>query len=626
MTDQLRYTTDYFAYTRLKTRELKIGSLTLGGNQRIAVQSMTNTNTLNSKATVEQCIRIIEAGGELVRITVQSIAEAEKLESIKSKLRAKGYETPLVADVHFNPKIAEIAAQFVEKIRINPGNYAGKNSKREFTEDEYQQALNETSDKLQSLIAVCKKYKTVIRIGVNHGSLSNRIMSRYGNTAEGMVESALEFVKIFEEAEFYDLIISLKSSHVLTMMHANRLLAARMLQNGMVYPVHLGVTEAGNGMEGRQKSIAGIATLLNDGIGDTIRVSLTEAPENEIPVALDLRAIFSTKENSPDSEAKLPWFNAFAYHKRSSFPVLNIGGKNPAVVIMAIAQRNSCKVQKPIQETPLPSADVFYIGSDKPVFLPTQNQYIQDYQVWENRYPNCYPLLDRNNLFENKLKQEQVVFVKLSAEDLNSVPCIQVLRNRPSAILVLSAQTEFPIAEWRKAFYVLHQANLQHPVILHRNFNLNNNDSLLLGSTNVYSSLLLDGFADGIWMEDSGCVHLETIAQLSFGILQACRLRLTQTEYIACPSCGRTLFNIEERLEEVRKKTRHLKHLKIAVMGCVVNGLGEMADADYGYVGSGKGKVNLYKGKELKRKNISETDASESLLDLIKNEGDWNEE
>lgn len=623
MPSESQYTADYFSSQRLKTREVKIGTLIFGDDNPIVVQSMCNTNTLDTQATVEQCIRIIEAGGELVRLTVQGFAEAENLKNIKADLISRGYNTPLAADVHFSPKVAEIAAQFVEKVRINPGNYAEKNSKAEYSKEEYQQALNRTFEKLQPLISICKKHITTIRIGVNHGSLSNRIMSKYGNTAEGMVESAMEFVRLFEDAEFYDLIISLKSSNVLTMVHANRLLASRMQENKKVYPIHLGVTEAGNGIEGRQKSIAGISTLLNDGIGDTLRVSLTEAPENEIPIAIALRESFEEKMPVQVFEAKNPWFNAYEFRKRISTSIENIGGKNPPVVIMTAAQRNSCKVKKPMQGVDTPSADILYLGSDKPIFLPSDKRYIQDFPVWENEHANCYPLLNGKELLENSLAVNQVVYVKLSLDDLCSIKCLSAIKNLSSAIIVLTAVTEFPISEWRKAFYYLQKEQISNPVLLHRTFNLNQNEVFLLETTKAYSALLLDGFGDGIWLQDEGNIHLETLKQISFGILQSCRLRLTQTDYIACPSCGRTLFNIEERLEEIRKKTKHLKHLKIAIMGCIVNGLGEMADADYGYIGSGKGKVNLYKGNTLMRKSIAEKEATDILVALIKSEGDW---
>lgn len=623
MPTETKYTGDYFSYKRLKTREVNVGNLVFGAENDIVVQSMCNTNTLDTQATVEQCIRIIEAGGDLVRLTVQGISEAKNLKNIKAELISRGYTTPLAADVHFNPKVAEVAAQYVEKVRINPGNYAEKNAKENYSAEEYQEALKRVAEKLQPLISICKKYKTAIRIGVNHGSLSNRIMSKYGNTAEGMVASALEFVKFFENAQLYDLIISLKSSNVLTMVHANRLLAAQMQENNKIYPIHLGVTEAGNGIEGRQKSIAGMGTLLNDGIGDTLRVSLTEAPENEIPVAIALRESFKAISPGANFESRKSWFNAFTFHKRNSTVVLNIGAKNVPVVIASAAQRNCCKVRKPIDDTLAPPVDFFYLGKDRPIFLPSDKKYIQDFSVWENEHSNCYPLLNGKELIENSFASDRVIFVSIELDDLSSAKCIEELKNHPSALLVLSAKTEDAIAEWRKAFYYLHKAQINNPALLHRKFNLIRNEAFLLESTKIYSALLLDGLGDGIWLQDMGNIHLETLTTVSFGVLQSCRVRLTQTDYIACPSCGRTLFKIEERLGEIREKTNHLKHLKIAIMGCIVNGLGEMADADYGYVGSGKGNVNLYKGKTLMHKDIDEKEASDVLVSLIKAEGDW---
>lgn len=624
MSTQKSIYADYFTCERLKTREVKVGSVIIGGDRPIVIQSMTNTNTLDTKATVEQCIRIIEAGGELVRITAQGVGEAENLKNIKAELVARGYHTPLSADIHFNPKAAEIAAQYVEKVRINPGNYSEKNAKSDYTEEEYQLALSKTATKLKQLIVLCKKHSTAIRIGVNHGSLSNRILSKYGNTALGMVESALEFVRLFEEVQFYDLIISLKSSHVLTMVHANRLLAARMLQNGRIYPIHLGVTEAGNGIEGRQKSIAGIASLLNDGIGDTVRISLTEAPENEIPIAKKLLESMRQKEQNIRLEPLKVWFNPYKIHKRISASVENIGGKNQAVVILsAITESNTCKESNSLSGDDSPQEDFLYIGNDKPVEFDSDKQYIQDISVWENTHPNCYPLLNIDDFHNRNLLSSQTIFLQLSLTELYLMQNLESLRKMPKAVFVLSVETEKPIAEWRKAFYCLHIGQINNPVILYRKFELYHGEDLMLEATKIYSALLLDGLGDGIWMQNTGCLHFENLKKVAFGILQACRLRLTQTEYIACPSCGRTLFNIEERLDEIRKKTKHLKHLKIAIMGCIVNGLGEMADADYGYVGSGAGKVNLYKGITLKHKNIAEENASEALINLIKAEGDW---
>lgn len=619
----MKQNTDYY---KPKTQKVAIGNILLGGNNRLIVQSMTNTDTLDTEATIEQCIRIIEAGADMVRISVQGEAEAKNLQNIKSALLGRGFTTPISADVHYSPKVAELAAQFVEKVRINPGNYAENNTRIDFTAQEYQQALDKTAVKLMPLIAICKKNKTAIRIGVNHGSLSNRIMNKYGNTALGMVESALEFVQLFEDAGFYDLVISLKSSHVLTMVQSNRLLAARMKQRDKAYPIHLGVTEAGNGPIGRQKSIAGIATLLQDGIGDTLRVSLTEAPENEIPLAIQLRNAYPRTRNQSDADIDLSFFNPFEFHKRESAAIGNIGGKSLPVIITLAAHRNSCKVQQPILIGDELEADYLFLNSEKPIFFSSNSKYIQNFEAWEAIQPNCYPLLNRSEFLIHKLPVQQIAFVRIGITDLNTSDIIEKIQKSPSIVLVLSAESDSPIREWHNSFRILHQHKIKHPVILERKLAADKNDAFLLEISQAFAPLLIDGLGDGIWVRDNSCIHLETIKNLSYGILQACRLRLTTTDYIACPSCARTHFNIENRLNEIRKQTKQLKHLKLAIMGCVVNGLGEMADADYGYVGSGIGKVNIYKGKTLVHKNIAEEEATAVLIDLIKAEGDWKTE
>lgn len=614
----MKQNTDYY---QPKTQEVTIGNILLGGNNNLIVQSMTNTDTLDTEATVEQCIRIIEAGADLVRISVQGEAEAKNLQQIKTELLEKGFTTPISADVHYSPKVAELAAQFVEKVRINPGNYAENNTKSSFSTEEYQQALDKTAAKLMPLITICKKNNTAIRIGVNHGSLSNRIMNKYGNTALGMVESALEFVQLFEDAGFFDLVISLKSSHVLTMVQSNRLLAARMKQRDKAYPIHLGVTEAGNGPIGRQKSIAGIATLLQDGIGDTLRVSLTEAPENEIPLAIQLRNAYPRTRNQSNTD--LSFFNPFEFHKRESLAIGNIGGKNLPVIITLAAHRNSCKVQQPILIGDELVADYLFLNNEKPVFFSSNSNYIQNFEAWEAIQPNCYPLLNSSEFLIHNLAVEQMAFLRIGIKELNTPDIIEKIKKLPSIVLVLSAESDSPIIEWHNSFRILHQHKIKHPVILERKLAADKNDAFLLEISQAFAPLLIDGLGDGIWVRDNSYIHLETIKNLSYGILQACRLRLITTDYIACPSCARTHFNIENRLNEIRRQTKQLKHLKIAIMGCVVNGLGEMADADYGYVGSGIGKVNIYKGKTLVHKNIAEEEATSVLIDLIKAEGDW---
>lgn len=619
----LSYTKDFFSRHVLKTRALKIGSLGIGGDFPILIQSMTNTNTLDTQATVEQCIRVIEAGGELVRITAQGIAEAENLKNIKTELLARNYHTPLAADIHFSPKAAEVAAKYVEKIRINPGNYAEKNKKLDYTDEEYEQALVLTAEKLQPLLKLAKKHKRIIRIGVNHGSLSSRIMSRYGNTAEGMVESAMEFIRIFEKADFFDIVLSLKSSHVLTMVHSNRLMVARMLERGRIYPLHLGVTEAGNDIEGRQKSIAGIATLLQDGIGDTLRVSLTEAPENEIPWAIALRESFSLSIPKESISEKKIWFDPFHFHKRSSQQIKNIGGSNPPLVFLSNTANEKEQHLDSERRVLNDQADYHFLNTTEANSKSAGKKFMVYYKQWNKEQSDVFPLLNKNELENVKMDLNQMFFVRLSSSELAKKEVCEKLRRYPMSVLILSSDSNYPVPEWRSAFYTLHAHHIEIPVILHRKFRSKSLDDLLLESSRTFSILLLDGLGDGIWMETEGNIFERDLARLSFGILQSCRLRMTHTDYIACPSCGRTLFNIEERLAEIREKTNFLKHLKIAVMGCIVNGLGEMADADYGYVGSSHGKVNLYKGKQLMQKNVNEEDACDALVHLIKEEGDW---
>lgn len=612
------YLTDFYSYHRLATKKVVIGNINIGGGHRVAVQSMTNTNTLDTQATVQQCVALAKAGAEMIRIAAPGIAEAENLQQIKKEFKAMGYTTPLVADIHFNPKAAEIAAKYVEKVRINPGNYAENNQQSEFSNAEYQLALDKIAQKLTPLIKVCKKHKTVIRIGVNHGSLSNRILSRYGNTPEGMVEAALEFVQLFEKQGFFNLVISLKASDVPTMVFANRLLVSRMLESKNVYPIHLGITEAGNGMDGRQKSIAGIAALLQDGIGDTIRISLTEDPVKEIPLALQLRN--SDFSNQQEIQTEALWFNPFTYHKRTSEAIAGVGGKNKAVVILPAAQRNNCQVGKPFLGVETPPADFMYVGKEKPVFWQENTKYIQDYEVWDGSNPNDFPLLGKADLLNSTLPKDQKLFVRLNFQELKQPEVYLRLQQFSSAVLILTSVYKQAIYEWRLAFSFLEKEQMKLPVILHSVIEFPENERFLLEATRIFSPLLLDGLGDGLWIEENACVHLETLKQVSFGILQSCRLRQTKTEYIACPSCGRTLFNIEARLEQIKKKTQRFTHLKIAVMGCVVNGPGEMADADYGYVGSGAGKVHVYKGKTCVLKNVPEEKAADELLALIVSE------
>ena len=498
------------------SHEVKVGNVIIGGNNPIRIQSMTNTDTMNTVATVEQSILMIDAGCELVRITAQNVKVAENLQNIKDELKKRGYTTPLVADIHFNPKAAETAARVVEKVRINPGNYVDKKTKTNYSEEEYRQELEKIRDRLFPLLRICKENKTAIRIGVNHGSLSDRILNRFGNTAEGMVESAMEFANICKSFSFENLVLSLKSSNVKTMIKANRMMIDRMISEGLTYPLHIGVTEAGGGEDGRIKSTVGIGTLLKEGIGNTIRVSLTEKPEFEIPIAKKIIE-FSKTPSQLD-------FYLLKNYKNYKYPLVISRSKNS-------------------------KADLFFI--DDELFDKSGNKY-QFEKTDDKQIKNI----------------NDIVIVKSSYKNLNK-------------------------------------------------------EDFLIQSSLDYSGLLLDNKCQGIWIDTDYNIPEKDAVQAAYDILQACGNRISKTEFISCPSCGRTLYNIEKALENVSRETKHLKGLKIAVMGCIVNGPGEMADADYGYIGAGKGVVNLYKKQEVVRKNIEEDKAVEALINMIKENGDW---
>ncbi len=542
------YCDDLFVFDRFRTREVNIGNTPLGGLNPIRIQSMTNADTMDTEATVLQSIRMIDAGSEYIRITAQGIKEANNLAEIKYLLLQKGYSTPLIADIHFNPKAAEVAAAIVEKVRINPGNYVDRNTgKSHFTDLEYDDELKRIADRLFPLIAICKQHHTAIRIGTNHGSLSERIMSRYGDTSKGMVESAMEFIIICRSFDFHDIVLSMKSSNIKVMVQSTRLLVARMKEEGMNYPIHLGVTEAGDGEDGRIKSAGGIGALLQDGIGDTIRVSLTEDPELELPVArkiVDFTKSNSSNHNIIDEPYPIDPFN---YNKRNSISTNNIGGNNPVQI---------------------------YLSED-----------IKEFKIINN------------------------------IEDIDSI--------NPNDIIILDFKDE-GIKNERLFFSTLINKKLYNPVIVKKEYAINNIEDLQIKAAIDFSSLLVDGLCDGICIENSYFDN-DQLKDIMLAILQATGVRITKTEYIACPSCGRTQFKIQDGLKEIRNKTSHLKGLKIAVMGCIVNGPGEMADAHYGYVGAGNGKINLYKGKEVIEKNIDEALAVDALIHLIKQNGDWKE-
>ena len=622
-------------FSRSETREVIVGDLRIGGNNPIRIQSMTTTDTMNTEETAEQSIRMIKAGSELVRITAPSKREAENLINIKNKIRDRGYNTPLVADIHFTPNAALIAAEIVEKVRINPGNYVDKKNFNfiEYNDESYGLELDRIKERFVPLVKVCKNNKTAMRIGTNHGSLSDRILSRYGDTPLGMVESALEFVRICEELDYHNLIISMKASNTQVMVQAYRLAVAMMKKEGMNYPLHLGVTEAGDGEDGRVKSSVGIGALLEDGIGDTVRVSLTEEPELELPVA----KLLIDRYNNRYKHARIPpivkpLFQPYSYSKRESLLKNNIGNDQVPRVIIDISKEDeltyehlvnvgytySKKLDKWIIADQ--AVDYIFIGNNKLKFkLPGTLYVIQNIRFWEKN-KQAFPLFTLKEYFKYKGKKGSINFVNISTTEFFSSNLLK-LKKDDSIVLLINTMNDHWVADIRRIFLELEKINWKVPVIINKEYYSITKDEFQLYSSTDIGSLLLDGFGDGIWL--SSDFSYDIITKLSFGILQATRTRISKTEYISCPSCGRTLFDLQKVTSEIRSKTNHLKGVKIGIMGCIVNGPGEMADADYGYVGTGVGQISLYKGYEVVKKNIPADVAVQALIDLIKENGDW---
>lgn len=636
-----KYCNSLIAFSRLESHEVKIGAVGFGGHNPIRLQSMTTTDTMDTAASVEQAIRMIDAGCELVRYTAPSKREAENLKNIRMELDAKGYPTPLVADIHFTPNAAEVAAHHIEKIRVNPGNYADKKKFEEidYTDESYQAELIRIREKFTPLVLLCKELGRAMRIGTNHGSLSDRITSRYGDTPQGMVKSALEFIEICEDNEFYNLVISMKSSNPQVMVQAYRILAAEMIQRGRIYPLHLGVTEAGEGEDGRIKSAVGIGTLLEDGLGDTVRVSLTEAPENEIPVARKLVERYANRINHTsiqDYEGSLP-YDPFAYSRRATHAIKNIGDHNVPVIISDLSHVESIKpahlfsagyvykVQDDKWHLKEQCVDYIYTGNQIPDFeLPGTLGLICEAQNWTEKN-QVYPIFNFDAFIEAENYSSELNFVRVYAHNLKAVESILDQGKFEKVVLVLKTDNAHGAAEMRRFFIELMQKGATIPVILDRSYANLDDEAFQLSSATDFGALLLDGMGDGIAIETQNTANPQLVTTTAFGILQATRTRISKTEYISCPSCGRTLFDLQETTAKIRSKTNHLKGLKIGIMGCIVNGPGEMADADYGYVGVGKGKINLYKEKEVVKRNIPEADALNELVDLIKSYGDWSE-
>lgn len=653
-------------YKRLKTLEVKVGGLLIGNFHPIRIQTMTTTDTMDTIATVEQSIRCIEAGAELVRITAPSKKEAENLLNIKNELHKRGYTTPLVADIHFTPNAAEIAARIVEKVRVNPGNYVDKKKFEliEYSDADYEEEIERIRNRFTPLIKICKEYGTAMRIGTNHGSLSDRIMSRYGDTPIGMVESAMEFLRVAESENYFNIVLSMKSSNPKVMVQAYRLLIENMQSElGHCYPLHLGVTEAGDGEDGRIKSAIGIGTLLEDGIGDTIRVSLTEDSEFELPVC---RHIVKRYENStiPDNVTKLTpipntsgaQLDITGSSKRSTFSIGNIGGDNVPVVVTDFHKKSG------INEPDLKdigyrynaatdkwhigdaAADYIFCGDNLVEFaLPGTLKLIYHYDLWKqtSRLSKCFPMLSEKQYNDDSIEKSLFAnFVTLDcySPDLDHSDrekTFEKIKTDITAVLCLKTKRKNAVQSIRRMFIELNEREIKNPAIIICDSEKETMDESLIHFAIETGALLIDGFGNGIFLRDHSSdknlpagrqdknPDYKLMNSIAFGILQASRTRISKTEFISCPSCGRTLFDLQETTAKVRAVTHHLKGLKIAIMGCIVNGPGEMADADFGYVGSGPGKITLYKGKEVVKRNVPEEVAVEELIGLLKENNAW---
>jgi (E)-4-hydroxy-3-methylbut-2-enyl-diphosphate synthase len=636
------YCNSLTGYSRFKTRVVSIGNVPLGGDNSIRIQSMTTTDTMNTIATVEQTLRMVEAGCEYVRITAPGIKEAENLANIKAELHKRGCNVPLIADIHFTPNAAETAAKIVEKVRVNPGNYIDRKHFQtlEYTDAEYNAEIDRIRQRFSPLVKICKEYGTAMRIGTNHGSLSDRIMSRFGDSPLGMVESALEFVRICEELDYHNIVLSMKASNTQVMVQAYRLLVQKMQAEGMNYPLHLGVTEAGDGEDGRVKSALGIGTLLEDGLGDTIRVSLTEEPEHESPVAIMLADRY--KERSGHAAIKpidINPINPVEYKRRRTIELTHFGGGNVPRVIADFQNT-------PIASTDILSkigyhydaltdkwsmtdsaADFIYLGKQNAPFnLPQSLRAIYDFEFWKTRglFVKGFPLFTIQEYVRHKNEGGVFNFVSVTINDLTN-EVLQLLKNDASVVMVLDTNNAHGFAEQRRAFIELMNNDVENPVIMRRNYKDISYEQFMLYSATDFGGLLIDGLGDGVWVSglDDAVIGKDVCNRILFGILQAARTRISKTEYIACPSCGRTLFDLVETTNKIRTRTEHLKGVKIAVMGCIVNGPGEMADADYGYVGSGPGKITLYRGKDVVKKSVSSEQAVDELITLISEDGRW---
>lgn len=609
------YIKDLTRYERQKTWEVNIGGVSVGGDNPIRIQTMTDTDTSDTEAIVEQIIRLIKAGADYVRVTVKSIADAENLTNIKNKLSERGYNTPLIADIHFNPRLADIAAKSISKVRINPGNFYDKRAQfinKIYSDEEYKQELHKIEEQFIPFLRILKENNTALRIGTNHGSLSDRVMSRYGDTPSGMVESVMEFLRICKNEDFKNVVISIKSSNTRVMVYTVRLLNFKMRLEDMKYPLHLGVTEAGEGEDGRIKSAVGIGALLADGIGDTVRVSLTERPVREIPVALKLvNHVKSYEGHEPITAPLIAQPNPFEYERRSTRPVLNMGGEELPVVIADLGERS-------LQE-----------------MIPIRGKLIPDYFVSGNKILDIrgeeYPVITLEEYLFESTRWGRMKFIRTNKMEFDRFmekhpEIITKLKQTRKTVLILESLNKNPMAELRAFFMSLETHIWKVPVVLFRRYNEDTLEDLQIKASVDLGGLFLDGYGDGLCIaNDSENITFTELKDLSFGILQASRMRTSKTEFISCPGCGRTLFDLHETTLKIKAHFKHLDHLKIGIMGCVVNGPGEMGDSDYGFVGAGNQRVNLYKGLKPIKRNIPYEDAVEELEQLIRENGDWKE-
>jgi (E)-4-hydroxy-3-methylbut-2-enyl-diphosphate synthase len=637
------YCNSLVRYDRRKTRVVSVGNVPMGGDFPIRIQSMTTIDTMDTLGSVEQTIRMVDAGCDYVRITAPSMKEAQNLKAIKDELRRRGYTVPLIADIHFTPNAAELVAKIVEKVRINPGNYADKKrfEQIDYSDSSYEAELNRIRQKFSPLVKICKEYGTAMRIGTNHGSLSDRIMSRYGDTPLGMVESALEFLRICEDLQYYEIVLSMKASNPQVMVQAYRLLVQKLDAEGFQsYPLHLGVTEAGDGEDGRVKSSAGIGTLLEDGLGDTIRVSLTEEPEAEVPVAKMLADRYTGRIGDEIPEIGSYPIDPFSYTRRRANEVINIGGHQVPRVMADFSRREKItpaglfalgyQYSVPLDKWTITdvACDYIFLGSRTIDFeIPGTLALVYDQATWilQKDIERSYPMLNRDEYLGNGMRSQRLNFIRVKLKDITS-ELIRKLTSDTTAVLLVETVNSHGLAEERRIFVELLNEGCRVPVIIGRSYQNLSPELLQLHAATDFAGLLIDGLGDGIFITTENCGGDKIVNETAFNILQATRTRISKTEYISCPSCGRTLFDLQETTGKIRVRTNHLKGVKIAIMGCIVNGPGEMADADYGYVGSGPGRITLYRGKEVVKKNVPSAQAVDELIGLIREDGNWLEQ